>query len=236
MNISKVQGVLFDLDGTLYHQAPLRLLMGMELCTLPLTVGSITKTRAVIQAIKRFRTVREELRGLGCPSESLDDLQYRQPAADIGMDPDEMKQIVSEWMYHRPLKYLRWCRRKGVIQFFAEARQRGMRIGVFSDYPACEKLKALGLESYVQLILCATDHDVNAFKPHPRGFLRACEEWGLTPEQVLYVGDRTEVDAEGASAAGMGCMIVGQKNGKSLGSDQAIHLPSFHGLQQQLQI
>jgi putative hydrolase of the HAD superfamily len=51
---------------------------------------------------------------------------------------------------------------------------------------------------------------VNAFKPHPRGFLAACEGWGWSPHEVVYVGDRCEVDAMGAAAAGMPCVIIGR--------------------------
>ena len=78
----------------------------------------------------------------------------------------------------------------GAATFFAEAQRRGIKLGVFSDYPAQEKLKALGLDSYVRLVLCSTDKEINAFKPHPRGYLRACEQWGLQPQEVLYIGDR----------------------------------------------
>ena len=55
--------------------------------------------------------------------------------------------------------------------------QRGLKVGVFSDYPAEEKLKALRLDHVVSLSIDATEPDVNAFKPHPRGFLKAAERW-----------------------------------------------------------
>ncbi len=234
MNVSNVRAVLFDLDGTLYHHSPLRLLMALELCALPVMLGSITQARAVLLAIKRFRSKREELRALGHPLESLDELQYRHAALDVGMEATEMERIVREWMYRRPLKYLKWCRRRGVLPFFAEAQRRGVALGVFSDYPVHEKLQALGLDSYVQLALCATDPEINAFKPHPRGFLRACDQWGLKPDEVLYVGDRPEVDAKGAAAAGMRCLILGGEADQEGDQANASHLPSFQGLQQVL--
>ena len=154
MDLSNVRAVLFDLDGTLYYQLPLRILMALELGTLPVNLGSMKKTRSVLQTIKQFRSMREDLRHLGNPSDLLDELQYRQAAAAVGGEATEVKRIVCEWMYHRPLKYLKWCRRKGAATFFAEAQRRGLKLGVFSDYPAQEKLKALGLDSYVQLVLC----------------------------------------------------------------------------------
>ncbi len=237
MDLSNVRAVLFDLDGTLYYQLPLRILMGLELSTLPGRLRSLEKTRSVLQTIKQFRSMREELRHLGNSSYWLDELQYHQPAAVVGVEATEVKRIVCEWMFHRPLKYLKWCRRKGVVLFCAEAQRRGIKLGVFSDYPAQEKLKALGLDSYIQLVLCSTDREINAFKPHPCGYLRACDQWGLQPHEVLYVGDRPEVDAKGAMAAGMRCMIVsGILDQKSRESNQPETFTSFRGLQQLLSI
>jgi len=81
---------------------------------------------------------------------------------------------------------------------------------VLSDYPTESKLRALGLAGRFSPVVCATDPDVDAFKPSPRGFLRACELWGLPPRDVLMIGDRTDVDAAGAIAAGMPCVIIGR--------------------------
>jgi FMN phosphatase YigB (HAD superfamily) len=33
-------------------------------------------------------------------------------------------------------------------------------------------------------------------------------KWGLDPSEVLYVGDRIDVDAPGARAAGMPCAVL----------------------------
>jgi putative hydrolase of the HAD superfamily len=75
------------------------------------------------------------------------------------------------------------------------------------------KIDALQLTRAVSLQICATDSAVNAFKPHPRGFLVTCERWSLSPHEVAYVGDRAEVDAVGAAAAGMRCLIIGERPG-----------------------
>lgn len=202
MDLSNVRAVLFDLDGTLYYQLPLRILMGLELSTLPARLGSLEKTRSVLQTIKQFRSMREELRHLGNPSDLLDELQYHQVTAVVGVEATEVKRIVCEWMYHRPLKYLKWCRRRGAATFFSEAQRRGIKLGVFSDYPAQEKLKALELDSYVQLVMCSTDKEIDAFNPHPPGYLRACEKGGVS-RSVIYWGS-----ARGRCKRRSGCRHV----------------------------
>ena len=106
-------------------------------------------------------------------------------------------------------------------------------MGVFSDYPGSDKLVALGVAEHVSLVVCATDEAVNAFKPHPRGLTHACAAWGLRPEQVLYVGDRPEVDAAAAAAQGMPCAIVGASSRRRRGAP-AFGLPSFAELRGRL--
>jgi phosphoglycolate phosphatase/putative hydrolase of the HAD superfamily len=138
-------------------------------------------------------------------------LQYVEAAKRAGKDRLQIESVVVEWIHQRPLKYLRLCRRRGIEAFLTFLESKGMQIGVFSDYPALDKLQALGLAERMSLVLSATDPEINAFKPHPTGFLHACALWGLPPEEVLYIGDRLEVDAVGAANAGMPCVLVGER-------------------------
>jgi len=203
-----IRAVLLDVDGTLYHQGALRLLMTSELCTLPFLRMSLGSACSTWRSLACFRLVREELRQVGKAESSLARRQYLEVARRTGEDPIAMERVVSEWFYERPLKYLRFCRRRGVDEFFSFLEAKNILAGVFSDYPVHHKLRALGLSNRVSLALCATDPEINAFKPNPKGFLHACRIWGLQPEKVLYVGDRPEIDATGAANAGMHCAIL----------------------------
>jgi phosphoglycolate phosphatase/putative hydrolase of the HAD superfamily len=207
--MSAMRAMLFDLDGTLYHQMPLRALMALELGLQPWTRMAPRKVRELWRTLRTFRTVREELRAHRPADGPLGDIQYAAVAARLSVAESHVRAVVAEWIFERPLKYLPLARRRDADRAFSSLHNLGISIGVFSDYPVEDKLLALGLRQYVSLTLCATDSDVNAFKPHPRGFLRACERWGLPPSEVLYVGDRVEVDAAGAAAAGMRCAILG---------------------------
>ena len=203
-----IRAVALDVDGTLYRQSLLRTFMALELATLPLAKCSYTSAAHVWKIARTFRRVREELRELGAPSESLEQLQYTRTAERIHDEDPAIQPIVQEWIFKRPLKYLKFCQRPGVNACLKWLEERKIPIGVFSDYPVREKLQALGISARIEPALCATDQEINAFKPHPKGFLRLCEIWRLSPEEVLYVGDRPEVDAVGALAAGMPCIIV----------------------------
>jgi HAD superfamily hydrolase (TIGR01549 family) len=232
-----IRAILLDVDGTLYCQRTLRFFMALELCALPLTQLSFKSVCHTWLAIRHFRHVREGLRSLSEPDGCLARLQYIEAAKQIRDQPAAIENMVSEWLYQRPLKYLRFCRSRGIEAFLSFVEHKGLQVGVFSDYPAVDKLRALGLFARIPVVLCATDPEINAFKPHPKGFLRACAIWGLPPEAVLYVGDRPEVDAVGAAAAGMPCAILLRKGIISRHNNFSTHyvtLSSFVELQQVL--
>ena len=201
------KAVLFDLDGTLYELEPVRRRMGRALAFNAL-FSPLTGSRT-IKVLKAFRATREDLRVVGDGSPSLDEAQYAEPARQLGVEPELVRASVADWMLERPLPYLFSAGRTALRPILAALKGWELPIGVFSDYPADAKLAALGVEDMVDITVCATEPEVNAFKPHPRGFLVAAERMGVAPEEVVYVGDRVEVDAAGAAAAGMRCLILG---------------------------
>jgi HAD superfamily hydrolase (TIGR01549 family) len=207
--------VLFDVDGTLYHQQRLRACMALELAAASLTLRSIASAARVTRILRTYRTIHEDMRLRSIRGISLAEFQLAETAARLGISPQEVSAVVTEWMLRRPLKYLRWCRRSGLVPRLDELRRLGVHLGVLSDYPAREKLVSLGVAGSFMHVLCTTDAEINALKPDPRGFRRACELWNLTPQEVLYVGDRPDVDARGAVAAGVRCAVVGRRRRRS---------------------
>jgi FMN phosphatase YigB (HAD superfamily) len=205
-----VRAVVFDVDGTLYDQRPLRACMAAELGWSAAASHSVAGTLRIARILQSYRAMHERLRGVDGNGDSIARLQIAGAARLAGVAETEVDAVVAEWMFRRPLKYLARCRRSGLVGLLSELQRRGVRLGVLSDYPSREKLAALGVEEYFASILCTTDSDINALKPDPRGFRRACEAWSLPPDEVLYVGDRPDVDARGALAAGLRCAVVGK--------------------------
>ena len=208
-----IRAVLFDVDGTLYHQAPLRAAMACELGVVPCVTAGPARARVIWRVLRTFREVRETLRALGRADAPLEHLQYAETADRLRIDIETVRAIADEWIFRRPLRHVGRFRRAGLVAALEALDRAGIRAGVFSDYPAPGKLAALEVGRLMSVHVCATEADVNAFKPHPRGFLVACDRWGLRPDEVAYVGDRTDVDAEGAAAAGMSCVIIGRNRG-----------------------
>jgi len=201
-----IKGVLFDLDGTLYHQIPLRAIMTIFLVLLNIYNPKELFRKAKV--ITGYRNAQEKLRYL---CQGVSDCSIRQIDLTIhntGESRDYVSETIIEWFEERPLPFLHFCQRRGlnfVLDFF---HQNGFKLGVFSDYPPDEKLQALKVYKYFSTVVSVNDPEVKGFKPKTNGFTVAARRMGLQPSEILYVGDRAEVDGDGASEAGMLAVIL----------------------------
>jgi putative hydrolase of the HAD superfamily len=83
-------------------------------------------------------------------------------------------------------------------------RALGMRLAAVTNAAGDHqraKLGALGLESTFDAVLISGE--LGVAKPHRAIFRRACRALGVRPAQAVHVGDRLDVDAEGARDAGL---------------------------------
>ena len=194
------KAVICDLDGTLYDQAGLRKKMSARLLAHCLKGP---KAWREVKALAVFRRVREKL----AEEESRDPRreQYLRAARGSGFSPGRVKRLVEDWILQRPLPLLAACRRPGVARFFGLLKARGLGLAVVSDYPAEDKLAALGLKAAVTL--CSVSGP-NRLKPHPAAFLEAARLLDCAPKECLVIGDRDERDGEAARRAGMAYLIL----------------------------
>ena len=196
----KLKAILFDVDGTLYSQREMRWLMLRAL--IKFFVGSPIKGGKIIWVLYHFRKLRERARDTIDLKDCLDSLQYELTSRKTELSEQLVKQIVGEWIYDRPLKYIQRCRYEGVETLLKRCRDNGLKAGVLSDYPPYDKVEALGLTAFLNLYLSSTDPEINAFKPDPAGITHACTVWNISPRELLYVGDRTDTDGKAAGRAG----------------------------------
>jgi FMN phosphatase YigB (HAD superfamily) len=198
--------IVFDVDGTLYRQGPLRRAMLFRL--LRAAVLRPFTGWATLRALRAYRHAQELLRDAPIQGD-LAGAQLRLACERSGLAEAVMAPIVARWMDREPLPLLRRLVEPALPRFLGVARDRGLRLGVLSDYPADAKLEAMGLRAMFDVVVSAQDSDVNRFKPHPDGLVAALRRLGASPGQALYVGDRPEVDASVARAVGVPCVIVG---------------------------
>lgn len=209
--------VAFDVDGTLYRQLPLRLRMGRDM-----VLHTVAKRDLrVIGVISAYRRIRERL-----GDEEVVDFErvlIAETAKTTSMSPESVQLIVSEWIETRPLRYLRSCLFSGVPQLFAGLQHTGRKIGIFSDYPATEKLAAMGL---------AADHvvaasDVGLLKPHAVGLQSLMALAGSTAADTLFIGDRADRDGIAGQRAGVRTLIRSSKPIAAFQTFKTFHDPLF---------
>lgn len=200
-----LKAVVFDVDGTLYRQPPMRRAMAARL----LQAHALKPVHGwrTMHALRAYRRAQETLRERGTVGD-IASAQVRLACDASALAPEFVVGCVTRWMDEEPLAFLPRCAQQGLVTFLEGCRSRGLRLGVLSDYPAAAKLRALGLAEWFDVVVSAQDKDVEAFKPNPRGLRLVLDRLGVAPEESLYVGDRADVDAPTAAAAGVRCAIL----------------------------
>jgi FMN phosphatase YigB (HAD superfamily) len=196
---NEIDGVVFDLDGTLYDQRRLRLRLAAAMAW-QMVGGSLRA--AEFTTIMRFRACRE--RWSGCGQSDLATGQYEFAAREIGRPADEIRRLVGDWIERRPLAHMQACRFSGVDAVFSRLRARGIRLGVFSDYPVEAKLAALGLSA--DAVAYSLEPEIGWLKPHTAVLSAVAFRMSVRPEDCLVIGDREERD--GACARALGAHFV----------------------------
>jgi FMN phosphatase YigB (HAD superfamily) len=202
---NQVAVAIFDVDGTLYNQSVLRKQMARNL----LGHYMMRPWQAYdLQVIRVFRKEREKM----CQDteKDLENAQYERCAKKLGIAPAKVKQLIEKWMFQAPLPLLPACRFQGIAELFAALKSRGIKIAIYSDYPALDKLAAMGLEA--DLVVASTDSDLDTLKPNPAGLRYILKKFATTADRAIFFGDRDELDGECARQAGMPYYILTEKD------------------------
>jgi putative hydrolase of the HAD superfamily len=198
-----IELVVFDVDGTLYRQGPLRLRMAQEILLHALSNWSFE----TITVLRTYRRIRERLGDQEVPD--FEHALIAETAAATDHSLDTVRAMVTEWIEQRPLRHLAGYRYPSLPEFFAGLRRKGKVIGILSDYPATAKLEALGLAA--DHVVSAGDKSIGLLKPHPRGLEALIAAAGANVQATLLIGDRAERDGVAARRAGARALIKSSK-------------------------
>lgn len=196
-----VDVAIFDVDGTLYNQSLLRKQMARNL----LGHYFLRPWQAYdLQIIRVFRKEREAM----CQDaiRDLENAQYERCAKKVKVAPARVKNLVEKWMYQAPLPFLTACRFEGIVALFSALKEKGIKIAIYSDYPATDKLNAMGL--HADLVVSSTDSEIDTLKPNPAGLRYILKKFNTTADRCIFFGDRDELDGECARQAGMPYYIL----------------------------
>ena len=197
-DINKYKLYVFDLDGTLYDQPKLRLIMAMRLMLFYICHPFSVKELFILQY---FRKVKDTWTG-GSSEEEI----YKKVADDKKTSPDKVAGILKRWIYDNPLSAIKSTRDNTLAGWIDRLRTDGKRVVVLSDYPTKDKMAALGIAVDGQY--GPDDGRIDELKPSPKGLLVIMQDTGIPAEDIIMIGDRDEKDGESARAAGVDFLIL----------------------------
>ncbi|AWG42882.1 HAD family hydrolase [Candidatus Borreliella tachyglossi] len=189
-----IKAVVFDLDGTLYPE------IGMNLLMLPEFLRNIRFFLA-------FKRVRKEIRvfqsGRSVPSnrDELMSTQVEMLANYLGFNKDRCEFLLNKIYYGETFgnKFRSLKPYSGVHNLIYSLKSRGVKLGVMSDFPIATRLSnLLGIKDSFWDILYSSE-DTGYLKPNKMAFLRITDELGINHQHVLYVGNSYEYDILGAN-------------------------------------
>ena len=120
--------------------------------------------------------------------------------------------MQKRWIYDNPLSVLPKVCDTQLAGWISELRKNGKTVVVLSDYPTKDKLEALGIEVDGQY--GPDDDRINELKPSPKGLQVIMQDYGISPEDIIMIGDRSEKDGECAKGAGVDSLILVRRTAK----------------------
>jgi len=204
-----VKAVLIDLDNTLYDY---------EKCNQSALDFVIDKLSAIFNKPKEtvkeiFNQSRETVKqGLKDTAASHSRFLYFQETIEslkVGTDVKLTQEIHNLFWdaYFNKMDLF-----DGVTDFLEQLKNSGVKIAIVSDLTAdiqFKKLIKLGIDKYVNFVV--TSEEAGHEKPAEPIFLLALKKLGLSKEDVIFVGDDSDRDIQGAKKVGLKYILV--KNG-----------------------
>ena len=200
-----LKAIVFDVDGTLYRQSPVRRAMLAQLARESLR-HPVEGWKAA-RLLQAYRRSQESLRGRQVAN--LEEEQLHMACQKTGADPNAARQCLRTWFEDAPLTMMGRSARPGIHEFLKKARAAALLLGVFSDYPAHRKLEAIGVCRFFASVRWAQQPEIGELKPSPKGILAALDSLRVKPAEAIYVGDRPDIDGEAARRAGLPAVIIG---------------------------
>ncbi|MEO8247320.1 MAG: HAD-IA family hydrolase [Chloroflexota bacterium] len=154
--------------------------------------------------------------GLGEPFEPSEAESFRRSAAidqaaiaelGIGPMPDEFFRRLHELF----MLTSHWHVFPDAYELLPALRERGITIGAVSNWvwDLPELLHALDLVRYFDFIVASAR--VGFEKPHRGIFEYALERAGVAPDEAIHVGDHVDADVAGATALGIGAVLIDRR-------------------------
>ena len=201
MDFNKYDLYVFDVDGTLYYQNKLRLIMGKRLLMYYLLHPLKFKDLIII---KNFRSLRENAKD----TNGLFDIT----AKKCNVSVSRVNEVIKKWIYENPIDALIASKDDTLLAIIDKLKANGKTVAIWSDYEADDKLKALKLST--DYVYTAEQERVGELKPSPKGLKLIMSDLRVAKDKTIIIGDRMVKDGEAAKKAGCDYLILSKSKKK----------------------
>ena len=201
MDFNKYDLYVFDVDGTLYYQNKLRLIMGKRLLMYYLLHPLKFKDLIII---KNFRSLREN----ALDTNGLFDIT----AKKCNVSVSRVNEVIKKWIYENPIDALIASKDDTLLAIIDKLKANGKTVAIWSDYEADDKLKALQLST--DYVYTAEQERVGELKPSPKGLNLIMSDLNVPKDKTIMIGDRMVKDGEAAKKAGCDYLILSKSKKK----------------------
>lgn len=176
----------------------------------------IEKTpEAVKQTIREVDREADKIR-FGRNREVTSETVVRQVLKKLGVEvelnPLFLEQVWKE--YTDSLLAIAIGMKPGADRVIRQLMAKGYLIGLVSNTAYGDKLRTIldkfGIGSYFGCMLFSDEFGIR--KPRPEIFLAALEKLGVEPGQAVHIGDRVDLDVQGAKNAGIYSIYLDEDN------------------------
>ena len=200
------KAVLFDLDNTLYdYEIPHRKALKAVHAELKKKIDiSFVKFKRLYDLSKG--EIHRELSGLASSHNRVIYFQRLIEKTHNTVDPAMILRLYSVY-WDSLLKNAKLS--DGVLETLKEIKKRGLRIGIVTDLTThiqLRKIQSLGITRHVDVLV--SSEEAGREKPHAIMFLLALNKLDLSPHEVVFVGDNSTNDIEGANAVRMDSVLI----------------------------
>ena len=202
-----IDGVLFDLDGTLIDTAAAERARWLAVRGL---IGERLPQVDLDDFERRYRAHTRANRATAVDTGTISYLDYQRDRLRSVLSPwtEPSLQLIEEYADTSNRMMALVSPLTGARALLDDLRARGLAIGVLTNGPSGHqrmKLDASGLAGAIDAV--AISAELGVAKPDPVAFRQAASMIDLTVERVAMVGDTPATDIAGAVAAGVSVTI-----------------------------
>jgi putative hydrolase of the HAD superfamily len=204
-----IRAVLFDAVGTLIYPSPA--VRAVYAAVSRRLGGTLSEDEAEFRFRAAFAQQEERDAADGNRTdEARERERWRQIVAEVFADQPEPEEAFDELWDHFARSEA-WACFPDVGPCLTALAERGLTVGVASNFDARLRSVVAGLDPLRTLTVSVISSEVGWRKPAPEFFAAACRLLKLSPAQVLLVGDDWGNDYLGGRQAGVSVALLARK-------------------------